>query len=1157
MAWSISIFAYLLVGLSLLCAALTLHLIRRDPAPIAPITLAGSVLLGGVVIWTLGYGFELLAGGLGPKLFWDSVQWFGAAFVPLAWFIYVAFYSGREAWLNRRNLLMLSIVPLLFILLILSNPFHNLIWTSRQLVPMDGHTVLALDYGPGFWLFAVYAYLLFALATWFLIQTGLNSKGLHRAQTISLLVAAFVLWLAHFLEIMTFNVQTFFRLTPLAFCVAGLIVFWNLSQRTRGDILSVSRSLILDSMIDGVMVLNDGDRIIDLNSAAGDFLGRAKSELLGQSLFAVWPDFPKALLNAPLAKQMSADLPMGRQEGASGTHFYSVRMSPLTDHQGRVVSRVLVLHNISERMQSEKSERTQREIAETLLEVAGELNTDLSLDRVLPLILEQLAKVVSYDSASIMLLEGTLLRSAVRRSTHITRGPFLAIPLGQFPHVQDVIVGKRPVIITDTTTDPRWLDLPSTQQIRCWLGVPLMVEDRVIGLLNLSKTTRAFYTDRDTDLVSAFAAQATIAIENARLYAEAQRQLYQQTALREAGAVISSSLDLESVLHHIANRMQGALNTSSINLYSFTAATKRAQLVARFEDPTLLDEARSSSQPPSSATKGGGAQLTKQPPKPLELGHTHDMTKDLVRIAQMLESGKAGVFYAEDPNLSLSESEYMGTFGVKTMLIVPLRVGGQTNAYAELWDTVQHREFSDDEIGLAQGIAQQAAIAILNARLYAQSQQEIADRKLAESALQAERASLTQRVEERTRELSVANAELARSSRLKDEFLASMSHELRTPLNAILGMSEAIQEGIYGEVDPDQDKPLRAIVDSGRHLLDLINEILDLSKIEAGKMDLSVAPVSVAAVVQASMQFIRQEATRKEMTTRLEIEKEVTLLLADERRLKQMLVNLLSNAVKFTPEGGEIGLRVTGNLAEDTVVFTVWDTGIGIAEQDMTRLFRPFVQLDSSLTRRYTGTGLGLVLVYRMAEMHGGSVGLKSVVGQGSEFSFSLPWHRAQLDLPFQDLPAPVEIDQNKTNLPTTQAGDEDKATLLLAEDNEFNVNTFSDYLHAHGFNLVIARDGQQAIEMARVHAPDLILMDVQMPVVDGLEAIRVLRTIPSTAHTPIIALTALAMTGDRERCLRAGANDYLSKPVGLNSLVTAIYRQLAKQTQTTAKQEP
>ena len=1129
MAWPIFLFAYFLIGLALLSLGLTLQLYRRKPLAIS---IAGGALLFSSAIWAMGNGFELLSGTLGPKLFWADVQVIGMVMAPLAWFAYVALYTGRQAWINRTTISLLGLVPALYILLTFTNSTHHLIWASVQLVERNGYTMLTHSYGPGVWAFAVYAYALLALASLLLVQATVRSKNLQRAQSITLLVAAFVPWIANFSELLRPNLLSLFQLTPLAFSLTGLIVFWNLTQLYRGDLLSSSRGLVLDTMIDCVLVLNDQNHIIDVNSAAVQFLSQPKSTVLGRTLLDVWPDYPKDLLTVSRSERISVDRALTSPGAKTAPQYYNVRISPLINPQNSTISRVLVLHDISERLLSEQGERTQREIAETLLEVAGELNTDLSLDRVLPLILEQLARVVSYDSASIMLMEGNLLRSAVRRSTHITRGPFLAIPLDQFPHVQEVILQKRPVIITDTTSDYRWLDLPSTQQIRCWLGVPLMVEDRVIGLLNLSKTVRAFYTERDTDLVSAFAAQATIAIENARLYAEAQRQLTQQTALREAGAVISSSLDLESVLHHIADRMQGALNTSSINLYSFNPGEKRAQLVARFADPDLLPGDR-----PAPPMPKEGAQ------RALRLGLTHDMTKDLVRIDQLLESGKAGVFYAEDPNLNPSESEYMQAFGVKTMLIVPLRVGGQTTAYAELWDTAQHREFGQDEIGLAQGIAQQAAIAMLNAQLYAQSQQEIADRKLAETALQAERTSLARRVEERTSELSLANAELARSSRLKDEFLASMSHELRTPLNAILGMSEAIQEGVYGDVDPDQHKPLRAIVESGHHLLDLINEILDLSKIEAGKMELMIAPVSVAATAQASMQFVRQAATHKELTTTVEIESGVNVLMADERRLKQMLINLLSNAVKFTPEGGAVGLRVTGNREEDSVTFTVWDTGIGIDEQDMGRLFRPFVQLDSSLTRRYTGTGLGLVLVYRMAEMHGGSVRLHSQVGQGSEFSFTLPWHRAQLD----------SARQNGKDLEVTASQETDQATekpvngatLLLAEDNETNIDTFVAYLHAHGFNVVVARDGQQAIEMARTHTPNLILMDVQMPVVDGLEAIRVLRTLPATQKTPIIALTALAMTGDRERCLQAGANDYLSKPVGLRDLVAAIHRQL------------
>jgi signal transduction histidine kinase len=234
--------------------------------------------------------------------------------------------------------------------------------------------------------------------------------------------------------------------------------------------------------------------------------------------------------------------------------------------------------------------------------------------------------------------------------------------------------------------------------------------------------------------------------------------------------------------------------------------------------------------------------------------------------------------------------------------------------------------------------------------------------------------------------------ELAKATRLKDEFLASMSHELRTPLNAILGLSEALQEQVYGPLTDKQDRSLRRITESGYHLLALITDILDLSKIEAGKVDLTLAPVDVAGVCQASLRLIRESAQKKHQHVTSRVDPAVSTLLADERRLKQMLVNLLSNAVKFTPNHGRIGLEVIGHLDEQPVVFTVWDTGIGIADADRGRLFQPFVQLDSSLARHHAGTGLGLSLVARLADLHGGRVTLESSVGQGSRFCIVLPW---------------------------------------------------------------------------------------------------------------------------------------------------------------------
>ena len=416
---------------------------------------------------------------------------------------------------------------------------------------------------------------------------------------------------------------------------------------------------------------------------------------------------------------------------------------------------------------------------------------------------------------------------------------------------------------------------------------------------------------------------------------------------------------------------------------------------------------------------------------------------------------------------------------------------------------------------------------------------DITERHQARRALEEERRLLAQRVEERTEELSAANAELARAVRLKDEFLASMSHELRTPLNAILGMSEALQDAIYGPVNEKQQQSLITIEESGRHLLSLINDILDVSKIEAGKLEFQQGPVGVAQVADASLALIKQSAQKKRLTLVREIDTAGELINADERRLKQILVNLLSNAVKFTPEGGRIGLRIAADAEAEAMHFTVWDTGIGIAQADMPRLFQAFVQLDSRLSREHAGTGLGLALVRRLTEMHGGGVRVESEKGQGTRFIVTLPWTLEDQRLSHHGGDSFKEIETQGL------AVEGCNRTLLLAEDNEDNIRTFSDYLEAHGFRILVARNGAEAIERVQESTPDLILMDIQMPGMDGLEAIRRLRAMEAGTRIPIIAVTALAMPGDRERCLKAGANAYLSKPVGLKNLTQTIQNRL------------
>lgn|GEM_PF-1393267 len=516
---------------------------------------------------------------------------------------------------------------------------------------------------------------------------------------------------------------------------------------------------------------------------------------------------------------------------------------------------------------------------------------------------------------------------------------------------------------------------------------------------------------------------------------------------------------------------------------------------------------------------------------------------------------------------------------------------------------------------------------------------------------------------ERTEELRAANRELTRISLFKSEFLANMSHELRTPLNAILGLSEAMLDQISAPPTPRQAKSLTTIHSSGQHLLSLINDILDLSKVEAGALEMHAEPLNVRELCESCLLFVRTQAMEKNLWIDTEFVAPTLQIHADPKRCKQILVNLLNNAVKFTPAGGRIGLRVAVLPNATGVQFTVWDTGIGISIEDQFKLFRPFSQIDSGLARSQEGTGLGLALVARLVELLGGSLSLESEPGQGSQFSVVLPltvgaapgpalhsnldrrdYRRALLiaedarageqlqdyltelnlesavhrhrdkaveavlreqpDVIFLDILLPnkngwdvlAKLKANPTTRfvpvvvisiadeagkakvfgadthftkpitrqqlahflqrekvplasseppfqspPTTAGG----PLILLAEDNAANRETIGGYLQDRGYTVHYAHNGREAVQSAQELKPALILMDIQMPVLDGIGAMREIRADLALRDIPIVALTALAMPGDRERCLAAGATEYLSKPVSLMMLTALVEKSL------------
>lgn len=392
------------------------------------------------------------------------------------------------------------------------------------------------------------------------------------------------------------------------------------------------------------------------------------------------------------------------------------------------------------------------------------------------------------------------------------------------------------------------------------------------------------------------------------------------------------------------------------------------------------------------------------------------------------------------------------------------------------------------------------------------------------------------------REVELANEVLAKATRTKDLFLANMSHELRTPLSAILGMTEGLKQGLYGQTTERQMKTLSVVEESGLHLLELINEILDLVKIETGKTSLKLSQINVTQLCNSCLDLVSPQARRKQIELSFNAAWNPPTLLADETRLRQILINLLGNAIKFTPEGGEVTLKVEllsdqpYSLGKDTLRLTVSDNGIGIEPSHIESLFEPFKQVDSSLSRKYPGAGLGLALVKQFVTLHSGTVNVESQPGKGSRFIVDLPY----LEPESLNGAKPIEIPEGTSDLHSVNKdAPGDMPLVLLAEDNDSIAMAFVPIFEASGFEVLRVVNGVEAVQSTLQHAPELILMDIQMPLMDGLEAIGQIRSHAEFVDTPIIALSGFARPEESTRCIEAGASLFVSKPCNLPELIS------------------
>lgn len=396
--------------------------------------------------------------------------------------------------------------------------------------------------------------------------------------------------------------------------------------------------------------------------------------------------------------------------------------------------------------------------------------------------------------------------------------------------------------------------------------------------------------------------------------------------------------------------------------------------------------------------------------------------------------------------------------------------------------------------------------------------------------LRSSYAMLEQRIAEKTEHLQRAVSALKRANRMKSEFLANMSHELRTPLNAIIGFAEVLKDKLCGDLNAEQEDFVKDIHSSGRHLLQMINDILDLSKIEAGKMELQYEVFLVSDAIEEVYTILKGLAKKKQLQLKTVIQEDVKDIEADRVKFKQILYNLLSNAIKFTPQNGTITTNAA--IVDGKMQVSVSDSGIGIKPDDQGKVFKEFWQADSSFSRKYEGTGLGLALTRRIVEMHGGNIWFESEYGKGSTFYFAIPVTKSQKILSLE------EIEEETNSHTLSPAATKEGKTILVIEDNRMSADLLTVYLTNAGYNVVVSADGVDVVEKAKKCNPFLITLDILLPGIDGWEVLSKLKGDKNTAHIPVIIVSII---DNKELGYSLGAAEYLIKPIGRKQLVGAV----------------
>ena len=685
-------------------------------------------------------------------------------------------------------------------------------------------------------------------------------------------------------------------------------------------------------------------------------------------------------------------------------------------------------------------------------------------DTVLTTIVESARRLCRSQAAQLYLFEdgNYRLSKAVGMSAesirYITDHP---IPMDRGTLIGRAGLDRTTQQIADVLADPDYSrqDLQQVGGFRTTMGAPMLIDDEVVGALCVWRNEVSPFDRQQEDLVTAFAGQAAMAVNSVKLVqqleargAELARKVGELEALREVGEAVTSSLDVSKVLATIAKHAVRISATDGGSIMEYDEVQRQFLVRSVYRtDQSVIERLRATRIHLDETLVGRAAKLG----RPLAVPDLSTAERD-PHLAVLYEAGWRSLVAVP----LLREGQIVGS------LVVRRKRPG---------------EFSAETLALLEMFADQSTLALLNAQLY--------------------------------RELKQSSAELEVASRHKSEFLASMSHELRTPLNAVLGFSEVLLERMFGDLNERQEEYLRDIHGSGKHLLELLNEILDLSKVEAGRMELEYTTFPLRRLLDNTAAMLRERATLHGIDLRVEVGPDIDEVYADELRLKQVVLNLMTNAVKFTGDGGSVVVSATRSGAE--VHIAVTDTGRGVPPEDRERIFESFQQGGRGPSQE-EGTGLGLTLSRRIVELLGGRMWLESEVGVGSTFGFSVR-SREIVDRPD----------------PARTVGD-----VVVIEDDRPSLDLITAYLSGAALQVTVAGDGQSGLDAVRRVRPAAVLLDIRLPGIDGWAVLQALKAEAATHDIPVIIVSIVE---ERARGAALGAAAYLVKPVSRDALLQAL----------------